>query len=198
MRNILLFCLLASITFFTGCGKQAHREAGVLYQVLERNQPAYNSSNGMERDLVASTRTWTENIMTSGAGHGAELTQSAVVARELAHSADLISTQLGELRKIMYDQILKTDDLQAVRSQINIQISKRQQFLQRLRIVLDGTAGEFENLAQSRSYRGDTYPAGIDQIGQLLQTYHSPEDVVRQTMESLKSDYGISGANGGV
>ncbi len=198
MRNILLFGLLASITFFMGCGKQAHREAGVLYQILERNRPAYNNSNGMERDLVASTRTWAEGITTSGAGHGPELGQSATVAKELAHSADVISTQLGELRKVMYDQTLNTEELQAMRSQINTQISKRQQFLQQLRIVLEQTTGEFENLAQSRSYRGDTYPAGIDRIGQLLQTYHSPEDVVRQTMESLKSTYGIAGGPGGV
>lgn len=198
MRNILLFGLLASTTFFTGCGKQAHQEAGVLYQLLERNQPAYTSSNAMERDLVASTRTWAEGIMTSGAGHGTELAQSATVAKELAHSADVISTQLGELRKTMYDQALKTEDLQAVRSQINTQISKRQQFLQQLRIVLEQTAGEFEDLSQSRSYRGDTYPAGIDRIGQLLQAYHSPDDVVRQTMETLKSTYGIAGGSGGV
>lgn len=107
MRCTLLICLFATAPLFTGCGKEVHREAVALYQVLESNQPSYNSSNGMERDLVASTRGWTETIMTNGAGHGSELTQNAGVAKELARSADLISTRLGELRKALYDQEIK-------------------------------------------------------------------------------------------
>jgi hypothetical protein len=198
MRNTMLICLLVSTTFFTGCGKEEHREAVALCRILERNQPTYNNTNAMERDLVASTGTWSQTVMTGGAGNGTDLGQSATVAKELAHSADIISTELGELRKVMYDQILKTGELQAVRTTINAQVSKRQRFLQEIRLVLQETATQFENLAQSRTYHGDTYPAGIDRIAQLLQSYHSPEDILRQSIESLKSNYGITGTSGGV
>jgi len=198
MRNTLLICLLASTPIFTGCGKETHREAVALCQVLEKNQPNYNTANGMERDLVASTRGWTETITTAGAGKGAELTQNAAVAKELAKSADLISTSLGELRKSVYDQEIKKEELQTVRTTINAQISKRQKFLSELRAVLDETSVQFDGLAQSRAYKGDTYPAGIDKLTRLLQSYHSPEDAVRQAVESLKTDYDIKGAAGGV
>jgi len=198
MRTTLLICVLASTPLFTGCGKEAHREAAALCQVLERSQPVYNNANGMERDLVTSTRSWTDTIMTNGGGRGAEIAQNAGVARELARSADLISTQLGELRKTVYDQPLKKEELQTVRTAINAQITKRQKFLSEIRIVLMDTGAQFEALGQSRSYKGDSYPAGIDKLSQLLQSYHSPEDAVRQAVESLKADYGISGAAGGV
>lgn len=198
MRCTLLICLLAGTTLFIGCGRETHREAVALCQVLEHGQPVYTNANGMERDLVVSTRSWTDTIMTSGAGHGAEVTQNAAVAKELARSADLISTQLGELRKAMNDQPLQKEELQAVRSTINAQISKRQRFLQEIRAVLQDTAAQFETLGQSRAYKGDTYPPGIDRLSQLLQGYHSPEDAVRLAVESLKADYGISGAAGGV
>jgi len=198
MRNTLLICLLASAPIFTGCGRETHREAVALCQVLEKNQPNYNTANGMERDLVASTRGWTETIMTAGAGKGAELTQNAAVAKELAKSADLISTSLGELRKTVYDQDIQKEELQTVRTTINAQISKRQKFLSEIRVVLLETADQFDGLAQSRAYKGDTYPAGIDKLSHMLQSYHSPEDAVRQAIESLKSDYGIKGSAGRV
>jgi ABC-type transporter Mla subunit MlaD len=198
MRSTLLICLLASTPLFTGCGKEAHREAVALCQVLEKHQPDYNTANGMERDLVVSTRGWTDTIMANGAGKGAEIAQNAGVAKELAHSADVISTSLGELRKAVYDQPLQKEELQAVRTTINAQISKRQKFLSEMRTVLTDTAAQFEALGQSRAYKGDSYPAGIDKLNQLLQSYHSPEDAVRQAVESLKADYGISGAAGGV
>ncbi|HWC97096.1 MAG TPA: hypothetical protein VG456_10110 [Candidatus Sulfopaludibacter sp.] len=198
MRNTLLICLLASTPIFTGCGRETHREAVALCQTLEKNQPNYNTANGMERDLVASTRSWTETIMTAGGGHGAELTQNGGVARELAKSADLISTQLGELRKVVYDQQLQKEELQTVRTTINAQISKRQKFLQELRTALQQTAEQFDALAQSRAYKGDTYPPGIDRVSQIVQSYHTPEDAVRQAVESLKPDYGITGTAGGV
>ncbi|MDR3702210.1 MAG: hypothetical protein P4L56_21365 [Candidatus Sulfopaludibacter sp.] len=189
---------MATAPLFTGCGKEAHREAVALCQVLEHNQPSYNSSNGMERDLVTSTRSWTETIMTNGAGHGSGLTQNAGVAKELAGSADLISTRLGELRKALYDQELKKEELQTVRTTLNAQISKRQKFLGEIRTVLQDTATQFEGLSQTRAYKGDTYPPGIDRLAALLQGYHSPEDAVKQAVESLKADYGIGGASGGV
>lgn len=198
MRCTLLICLFATAPLFTGCGKEVHREAVALYQVLESNQPSYNSSNGMERDLVASTRGWTETIMTNGAGHGSELTQNAGVAKELARSADLISTRLGELRKALYDQEIKKEDLQTVRTTVNAQISKRQNFLREIRTVLQDTATQFEGLGQSRAYKGDTYPPGIDRLAALLQSYHSPEDAVKQAVESLKADYGVTAPAGGV
>lgn len=198
MRSLLLVCLLGSATLFTGCGKEARREATALCQVLEKNQSSYLTANGMERDLVASTRGWTETIMTKGAGHGPELLQNAGVAKELAHSADLISTELGQLRQAVYDQQIKKEEIQNVRINLNGQISKRQRFLQDLRAILQETAGQFQDLSQSRSYKGDSYPAGIDRLGQLLQSYHSPEDAVRQAVETLKSDYGAAGAGGGV
>jgi ABC-type transporter Mla subunit MlaD len=193
-----LVVLAACAAMFIGCGRQAHREAEALCQALERNQPGYGTANSMERDLVTSTRQWTETIMSSGAGHGPELAQNAAVSRELAHSADVISTELGELRKTLYDQGMKTEALQGIRTTINAQISKRQKFLQEIRGVLQDTAAQFEALGQSRQYKGDSYPAGIDRLSALLQSYHSPEDALRQAVDSLKADYGISGAAGGV
>jgi ABC-type transporter Mla subunit MlaD len=102
------------------------------------------------------------------------------------------------LRKAVYDQQLQKEELQTLRTAINGQISKRQKFLQELRTALQQTAEQFDALAQSRAYRGDTYPPGIDRVSQLVQSYHSPEDAVRQAVESLKSDFGITETAGGV
>lgn len=198
MRYALLICLLACTTLFTGCGRETHREAVALCQVLERGRLDYTTANGMERDLVVSTRSWTDTIVTSGAGHGAEVMQNAGVAKELARSADLISTQLGGLRKAMNDQPLQKEELQAIRATINAQISRRQRFLQEIRAILQDIGAQFETLSQSQAYKGDTYPPGIDRLSQLLQGYHSPEDAVRLAVESLKADYGIGAAAGGV
>ena len=198
MRCTLPVCLSISAVILTGCGREAHREAVALCQVLEQNQSAYTNANGMERDLVASSRNWTETIMAKGGGHGVELTGNAAVAKELARSADMISTQLGELRKTVYDQPLQKEELQSVRTAINAQISKRQKFLQEIRVVLQETATQFEGLGETRAYKGDTYPVGIDRLAALLQGYHSPEDAVRQAVESLRNNYGISGTSGGI
>ncbi len=198
MRWTLLICLTAISPWLTGCGKEARRDATSLCQVLDKNQSAYQISNGMERDLVASARGWVETITTGGAGRGAELSQNAGIARELGHSADLISTQLGELRKAMYDQQLKSEEIQAVRTTVNEQISKRQRFLQEFRIVLQDAAAQFDGFSQSRAYKGDSYPAAIDRLAQVLQAYHSPEDAVREAIQGLKTGYGITLTGGGV
>lgn len=197
MRSTLIVWIAACIVL-CGCGRQAHREAGALCQVLVKNQAAYGTANGMERDLVKSTRQWTETMMTGGAGKGLQIAENAGVAKELAHSADIISIQLGELRKTLYDQTVQTEELQAIRSTINTQISKRQKFLQEIRGVLDQTAVQFVALGETRAYKGDSYPAGIDRLVALLQSYHSPEDAVGQAVDSLKADYGVTCAAGEV
>jgi len=196
MRRLLI--VLSAAAFLASCGRETHREAVVLSQTIEHTQPAYRSAGGMERDLISSTRGWVETIQGNGAGHGAEIAQNAAVAGELAHSADVISTQLGEIRKSLYDQTLQKDDLQAIRTTINAQITQRQKLLQQLRLVLTDTAAQFRALAESRTYKGDSYPAGIDRLGQILQAYHSPEDALRQALGRLKEDFGITSSYGGV
>jgi hypothetical protein len=198
MRSTLSLCLLATGLLFTGCGKQAHRDAVALGEILEKNQSGYNNSNGMERDLIAGTRAWTETIMTRGAGRGLELTQNARVAQQLAKSADLISAQLGEFRKSLYDQPLQQETLQTMRTAINAQITKRQKFLQEIRIVLVDTETQFRELTVRLTYRGDTYSVGIDRLAELVQPYHYPEDIVLHTLQSLRLDYGIFGTSEGI
>jgi hypothetical protein len=188
-------CLLAAVLVWTGCGKEERREGTSLYKVLSRKQADLAAINALEKDLVGSTRAWYEGIINNGAGLGKGLEENAASAKSLSQSAALVSAQLGQLRQAIYDQPLKQEYPQGVRDTVINQLMKRQRTLQEVRAALDACAASFVEFEQSRAYKGDTYPAGIDKLNSLLSGYTGAEDAVGKATEDLKVKYTINDAD---
>jgi hypothetical protein len=182
---------LALATALCGCGGAAHHEAVTLGKVLVDGRPDFTVANATEQDLVTATRSWAELILANGAGQGPRLQQDAAVATDLAKSAALVSTQLGQLRKSVYDLPLQHDFVQGVRSILITEITKRQRMLQDLRTGLTDAAAAFTELSQTRGYKGDSYPAAVDKVNQMVQNYSATPDFVGEALGSLKAEYGI-------
>jgi hypothetical protein len=186
------YCWLTiALGVLCGCGGAAHREGVALSKTLVQGQQDFAAANATEKDLETAARGWTEAIITGGAGKGAQLTQNAAVAADLAKSADSISTRLGLLRKAVYEEALQKEFTQGVRANLITQITRRQRTLQDLRTALTESAAQFQELSQTRSYKGDSYPTAIDTLNQMLQSYKAPADIVGQALASLKEEYGI-------
>jgi hypothetical protein len=192
----LRYCwLLGAVLVVTGCGKQERREATSLCTVLSQKRADLAAINALEKELVGSTRAWYEGIINNGAGQGKGLEENAASAKTLAQSAALVSTQLGQVRQAIYDQPLKEEYPQGVRSTLINQLMKRQRMLQEVQVALDACAANFAEFAQSRAYKGDTYPAGIDKLNSLLGGYTVPEDAVGKAIDDLKAKYTITDAD---
>ena len=186
---------LPVLLLWTGCGKEERREATTFYKVLTQKQADVAATNALEKDLLGSTRSWVESIINSGSGHGKQLEENAASAKALSQSAALVATQLGQFRQAIYDLPLKQEYVQGLRSTLINQILKRQKTLQEVRMALDGSATNFLEFARSRSYTGDTYPAGIDKLNGMLSNYVGPEDSVAKAIEDLKTKYQITEAD---
>jgi len=174
-----------------GCGGAAHREAVGLSKVLLEGRQEYTAANATEKDLVTATGNWAGRIIANGAGRGAQLEQNAAMADDLAKSAEAVSTQLGQLRKSVYDLALQQEFVQGVRSSLITQITKRQRTLQDLRTSLTEGAAAFRELSQTRAYKGDSYPQAVDKLNQMAQNYSASPDFLAEALNSLKTEYGI-------
>ena len=186
--------LLAAVLLWTGCGKEERREAMSLCKVLGQKQADLAAINALEKDLLGSTREWCGGIVNNGAGKGKDLEENAASAKGLSQSAGVVATQLSQVRQAIYDQPLKQEYTEGVRSTLINQIMKRQTMLQAVRTALDASAAGFLESARSRAYKGDTYPAGIDQLNSLVSGYSGPEDAVGKAIEDLKLKYSIQDA----
>jgi hypothetical protein len=193
--NIRYCCILAAALVWTGCGGAERKEAVTFCKVLIQKKADFAATNALEKDLLGSTRSWCESITAAGSGHGKDLSGNADSARQLAQSASLVSTQLGQLRQSLYDQPLRKENLQAIRAKLLSQIQKRQTMLQDVRAALDGAAANFLEFEQSRAYTGDTYPAGIDKLNSMLGGYTGPEDLLGKAIAELKATYNIQDAD---
>ena len=192
----LHYCwLLAAVALFSGCGKEERTEAIVFCRILQQKSADFSSANAMEKDFLASARSWCGSIMANGAGRGDELNQNAAVAKDLAKSAAYISTQVGAVRQAIYDQSLKQEDTQKIRVSLITQLTKRQRTLQELRALLDDSAAGFLDLRLSHDYKGDSYPGAITQLNLMLEGYTSPPDVLADAIQSLTSEYKIQGGD---
>jgi hypothetical protein len=187
--------LLAAVLIWTGCGKEERREATTLCKLLHQKRADQAAVNALEKDLVGSTRGWYEGIINNGAGRGKGLDENAASAKALSQSAALVSTQLGQLRQAIYDQPLKEEYTEGVRGTVINQLMKRQRTLQDVRSALDACAADFVGFGQSRAYKGDTYPAGIDKLNSLLGGYTVPEDSMGKAITDLKAKYEITDAD---
>jgi len=174
-----------------GCGGAAHQEALSLCKILANGHADFLAANAKETELMAATAAWADTIIRSGAGRGGQLEQNAKVAEDLANSADQVGTQVGQLRKAIFDLALQQEFTQGVRSTLTTQLTRRQRTLQELRTALTESAAQFRELSQTRSYKGDSYPTAIDKVNQMAQTAKPPEDVVGQALSALKDKYGI-------
>jgi hypothetical protein len=188
-------CVLAAVLVWTGCGGAERKEAVTLCKVLTQKKTDFAATNALEKDLLESTRSWSESIIAAGSGHGKDLSGNADSAKELAQSASLVSTQLGQLRQSLYDQPLQKENLQAIRGKLLSQIQKRQAMLQDVRAALQGAAANFLEFEQSRAYTGDTYPGGIDKLNAMLGGYKGPEDLLGKAIAELKATYKIQDAD---
>ena len=82
-----------------------------------------------------------------------------------------------------------------MRGALLAQLMKRQRTLQDVRSALDASAASFLEFAQSRVYKGDTYPQGIDKLYPLLSGYVGEDDVMGKAIEELKVKYTIRDAD---
>jgi hypothetical protein len=186
--------LLAAVALFSGCGKEERTEAVRFCKTLQQKSDDFVKANAMEKDFLASALSWCGSIMANGAGRGDQLNQNAAVAKDLAKSAAYISTQVGAVRQAIYDESLKQEYPQSIRVNLITQLTKRQRLLQEERALLDDSAPGFLDLRLSRDYKGDAYPGGIPKLNAMLETYTSPEDVVGEAIQSLKTKYNIQDA----
>ena len=186
--------ILAAALVWTGCGGAERKEAVTFCKVLTQKQADFAATNALEKDLLGSTRSWAESIIAAGSGHGKDLSGNADSAKELAQSASVVSTQLGQLRQSLYDQPLRKENVQAIRSGLISKIQKRQAMLQDVRAALQGAAANFLEFEQSRAYTGDTYPGGIDKLNSMLGGYAGPEDLLGKAIAELKATYKIQDA----
>ena len=187
-----MYCWLAlACGLLSGCGGAARREAISLGRVLTDGRQDFASANATEKQVYTATGNWADAIVTKGAGSGAQLQQNASTAADLAKSADLVSNQLGQLRKAVYDQKLTQDFTQNVRSTLITRLTTRQRSLQDLRAALTEASSQFRELAQTRSYKGDSYPEAVDRLSRMAQSHSVPTDVVGEALNSLKEEYGI-------
>ena len=122
---------------------------------------------------------------------GKELEQNASVAQDLAKSSAAISAVVGQVRQAIYDQSIQAEFPKGVRSTLIGDLTRRQRFLQDVRSALQDSATAFEGFRQSRGYKGETYPAGIDKLTQILQGYHEPGDSVTEAISALTQKYNI-------
>ena len=183
---------LAVVLLTVGCGKEEQRQAQGLYQALAGQSTTFAQSNSMEKDLLASMRSWCTGIIADGGGRGAALAANATIAQDLAKSVASISAQVGQVRQAIYDLPIQKDFPLGVRSGLIAEFTRRQRGLQELRSTLQDTAAGFEAFQHSRDYKGDSYPAGIDKLNQLLQRYKDPTDPVADAMAALEGKYGFS------
>jgi hypothetical protein len=188
-------CIFAAALVWTGCGGAERKEAVTFCKMLTQKKADFDATNALEKDLLGSTRSWCESIIAAGSGHGKDLQGNADSAKELAQSASLVSTQLGQLRQSLYDLPLHKEELQAIRAKLLSQIQKRQTMLQSVRTALQGAADNFLEFEQSRAYTGDTYPAGIDKLNSMLGSYSGPEDLLGKAIAELKATYKIQDAD---
>ena len=175
----------------TGCGKEEKAEAVRLAKVLTEKQADFAKANTIEQDFVASARAWCGGIIANGAGRGVELDQNSTVSAELAKSTVAVSTQLSQVRQAVYDQSLKKEYPQSVRTTLITQLTKRQRQLQEMRALLEQSAPQFLEYKNSSAYKGDTYPGGIGKLDALLKAYKEPENTVGEALDALKSKYSL-------
>jgi hypothetical protein len=178
-----------------GCGGAAHQEALGFCRILANGQAGFAGANATEKDLGVAASAWADVLIKGGAGRGDQLLQNAKVAGDMANSADQVSTQIGQLRKAVYDQPLKEEFVQGVRSTLITQLTSRQRTLQELRSAFTESAAQFRELSQMRAYKGDSYPTAIDKLNQMLQGHKPPEDAVGNALAALKEQYGIKDAD---
>jgi hypothetical protein len=194
MKNWHACWLLVALAFSIGCGKEERREATTFYQVLNQKKADLAAINALEKDLLGSTAAWCQGIISNGAGKGKDLAENAASAKQLAQSASAVAGQLGHVRQSIYDQPLKQEYPQEVRSALINQISERQRMLQHVTAALQASADGFLQSANSRGYAGDTYPAAIDQLNTLVANYRGPEDAVGKAIEELRVKYDLPAA----
>jgi len=189
------FGCLALVVFCYGCGKAERQEAVGFCKLLKQQQAAFTSANGMESDLFASAKAWTAAIATSGSGRGDELDRNAGIARDLAKSAAMVSAQLGQVRQAVYDQQLREEYPQSIRTGLIGQFTKRQRMLQDLRVMLEDAAKGFGEFKQTAGYKGDSYPDSISRLNVVANNYKGPDDAVATAVTDLKARYGIKDAD---
>ena len=170
-------------------------EAVRFSRTLQQKSADFAGANAMEKELLASARSWCGSIMENGAGRGDQLNQNAAVARDLAKSAAFISTQVGAVRQAIYDEPIKQEFPQSIRLNLITQLTKRQRTLQEVRALLDDSAPGFLDLRLSKDYKGDSYPGGIPKLNAMLGSHTSPQDLVGEAIKSLKAKYDLQDAD---
>jgi len=188
-------CVVAAVLLSSGCGKEERMEAVRFDKVLTQKKAAFAESNVQEKEFVSGVRGWCAAMTSGGAGTGAQLDQNASVAQDLAKSAAAVSAQVGLVRQAVYDLPIQKEFTQGIRNTLIGELTRRQRQLQEIRSALKESAAAFDGFRQSRNYKGDTYPAGIDKLTRILGSYKEPGDAVSEAVTALTAKYGITDAD---
>lgn len=189
------YWLLPALVLIAACGREERSEAVRFAKLLNQKQIDFGKVNTVEKEFVDGVRSWVEPIMSGGAGRGGELDRHASIARDLANSCAGLSEQLGAVRKAVENEALKSEYPRGIRMTLIDRLIKRQRSIQEIRSVLQETAPAFLQYREVRDYAGDTYPAGIGKLNQIVQSYKPPEDALAQALKELKTKYGLSDAD---
>ncbi|SPF43103.1 conserved exported hypothetical protein [Candidatus Sulfopaludibacter sp. SbA4] len=188
-------CLAAAVLLSSGCGKEERMEAIRFDKLLTQKKAAFAESNAQEKEFISGVRGWCEAMTSGGAGLGTQLAQNEAVAQDLAKSAASVSAQVGQVRQAVYDLPIQKEFTQGVRNTLIGELTRRQRLLQDIRSALQESAAAFDGFRQSRDYKGDTYPAGIDKLTRILGSYKEPGDAVTEAVTALTEKYSIKDAD---
>jgi hypothetical protein len=183
--------LAGAAVLLAGCGKEERSEAVRLSKILTQKQADFVAANKTEEALVASARGWSAGIVANGGGRGAALDENAKAATDMAQAAVTASSSLSQVRMAIYDQPLKHEYTQSVRTGLITEITRRQRMLQDMRALLQQSAQDFTAYKQSKTYKGDEYPGGVGKLDAMLQAYKAPDDAVASALAGLKSKYNL-------
>jgi hypothetical protein len=67
--------------------------------------------------------------------------------------------------------------------------SKRQRFLHELKTLLENSAPGFRQLAEQRSYQGDSFPGGLDKLNSMVVGYDVREGTLDEAITKLQEKY---------
>jgi hypothetical protein len=188
-------CLVGMLAMLCGCGREERAEAVRFVKVLQQQQAGLTDFVALENNFLDGARGWCAGVIANGAGKGDQLTRNAEIAEQLANSAEVLSAELGQIRQALSAETLKAEGARELRSSLIDQISQRQRYLQEVRTMFKETAPVFLQFKLDKAYAADTYPGGITQLNDRLQSYKGPAAVLDQAIADLKEKHGITDAD---
>jgi hypothetical protein len=181
-----------SLLLVSACGRQEKTEGVQLAKALNEKKTAFAKICAEENLVVDQVRKWSSDIVSNGAGKGPQLEQNALTALELSKNAVNVGNELSTLRQSISNIPLTTEEPGTIRANVMGEFSKRQRYLHELKTLLENSAPGFRQLAEQKSYKGDSFPAGLDKLNGMVTGYNVREGTLDEAVASLKEKFEIA------